>query len=916
MILIKFIKAPPSLLKFLTLSFCGYIALSGSIYSQELTHPTYVMTGKFLGETPPLRDLPPASEAELEAIRIRGEKKLLNPDLKRREYPFADIALPKGPDPVWQQRMGDQRGSRAPMQNFGGQTVTSFYPPDANGAVGPSHYMQTVNVFFAIYSKSGALVAGPTPMNALFNGVTGSDYNDGDPIVLYDEQADRWFAGEFSITGGNDYMLMAVSTTNDPTGTWYAYSFDVADMPDYMKFGVWRDGYYMATNTSNGSDIYVFERSQMLIGGTARGVAFDNLNRPTTIDGFVVVPPLDNDGTFAPEGSPGLFIAFNDDAIGGGSDELWLFELDVDWATPTNSTFGRTQQISVAAFNSNFGTNWDNIAQPNTTRELDAIPMVIMNVPQYRNFGTHQTIVCCHTVDVDDTDHAGIRWYELQKTTGSWTVRQQGTYAPDGHSRWMASISMNANHEIGLGYSISSSSVYPGIRYCGQSAGANAAANGLMDIPEEIIQTGGYSQTVTNRWGDYSGLQVDPTDDETFWYTTEYISSSGARATRIASFQLEPYTPGLWTGTSSSSWSSTANWDGGVLPTDTTTVVIPSSASNWPVFTGDFTIGTQCSTLILNNNSQMTIQGSITISKGNTLDMTSGGTLNITGNWTNNGNFIEGTGTVAFTGNTAATVNEPAPDASNYNRSTFNVGMTEIPTTNNGPSGDDASAIVPIGFTFNYCNNPYTSVNFCTNGWISLNQTGANSNDNTLLFTESNPNTTLAPWWDNLRDDNTSHLYYITQGNAPNRIFTAEWNQVVTYLNPAKARISFQVKLYETTNAIEFHYGAYVNGNHSGNESASIGIEDGTGGSDHFLEATTGSSTTGVTNLVTPADWPAVNYRFAPPTLQETFNNVIINNAGGNVTFNVNTTVNGEFTVMPGASFNVATGRELGLSDL
>ena len=237
--------------------------------------------------------------------------------------------------------------------------------------------------------------------------------------------------------------------------------------------------------------------------------------------------------------NPGLFITINDDAIGGGSDQLWIYELDVNWTTPANSTFTRTQQLNVAAFDSNFGNNWDNIKQPGTSAELDAIPQVIMNPPQYRNFGAYETIVCCHTVDVDATDHAGIRWYELRRvSSGDWTIRQQGTYAPDGHSRWMGSIMLNGHNEIGLGYSVSSSTIYPASRYCGQSSAAYAAATGILDIAEEIIQAGVYFQTNYNRWGDYSALQVDPADDHTFWFTTEYIGSGGSRKTKIASFAL------------------------------------------------------------------------------------------------------------------------------------------------------------------------------------------------------------------------------------------------------------------------------------------------------------------------------------------------------------------------------------------
>ena len=501
--------------------------------------PTLLKTGTFIGVSKPLRDIPPMSKEDFLQLQAKAQRRAKNTPFQPPVYPFAATSLPKGPDAVWQQTNGTREGTpRAPIQYWEGQS-SPYYPPDCNGATGPNHYMQTVNTTYAIYSKTGTLLAGPTNMNLLFGSVTGANYNDGDPLVLYDEQADRFLAVEFSVSGSNDYMLMAVSTTGDPTGTWYQYSFDLVDMPDYEKVAVWRDGYYMGTNTqpATGNDIYVFERSQMLVGGTARMVAFDNPYRPGT--GVVVVPPVDNDGTFAPEGSPGTFIAFNDDGIGGGSDQLWLYELAVNWTTPASSTFNRTQQINVTSFDSQFN-NWEDIAQPGTTRKLCAISTVIMNVPQYRNFGTYQSIVCCHTVDVDGTDHAGVRWYELRKTppATTWTLRQQGTYAPDAHSRWMGAIAMNGSNKIAIGYSLSSSTQYPGIRYAGQSSAAYAAATGVLDVPEVTVLTGTNYQSTYNRWGDYASMSIDPSDDQTFWFTTEYIGASEARKTKIFSFVI------------------------------------------------------------------------------------------------------------------------------------------------------------------------------------------------------------------------------------------------------------------------------------------------------------------------------------------------------------------------------------------
>ena len=501
-------------------------------------HPSRIVTGTYWGESKPLRNLPAMTKKELRDMERKAKKRVLNEGLEHRSYPYADVAYPRGEDPVWQKSMGQNRLSRNPIVNFEGQT-SPYYPPDDNGMAGPNHYMQTINTVYAIYDKSGILVAGPTNLNLLFGSVPGANRNDGDPIILYDEQADRWLVTEFSIpAAGQNYLLMAVSTTNDPTGTWHQYSFPVDYMPDYPKYGVWRDGYYAGVNNNSGNDIFVFQRSQMLIGGPALMVAFNNPYRPASVDGFMCVPPLDNDGVLAPTGSPGLFIAFNDDAFGGGTDQLWIYELSVDWTNTPASTFNRVQQIDVEPFNCNFGPNWNNITQKGTNQKLDGIPQVIMNVPQYRNFTGYQTIVCCHTVNVDGNGHAGVRWYELRKTGTDWYVRQHSTYAPDIHSRWMGSIMLNSFNSLALGYSISSTSEYPGIRYCGQSPLEYQAESGIMDIEEDTIHVGFNSQTGLNRCGDYSVMAVDPTDNKTFWYTNQYVWSGGSRRTKIASFKF------------------------------------------------------------------------------------------------------------------------------------------------------------------------------------------------------------------------------------------------------------------------------------------------------------------------------------------------------------------------------------------
>ncbi len=508
--------------------------LTGNMFAQDIVKPNVVKKAVGFAISSPLKDNPIITGFELQNEEFYMNKhrtRKIDPNIKPPDFSRMPI------DPNEQTQMGwIDNGSKALNKNFAGQNSGS-YPPDCNGAVNSQYFFQTVNTTYAIYDKNGNLVAGPSALNSIFNSsLPGAGYNDGDPIVLWDEQANRWFYAEFSLSGSNDYMLIAVSTTSDPTGTWYSWSFDVADTPDYMKFGIWQDGYYMATNTSNGNDVYVFERDKMIAGNSSpQMIGFDNPNRPSTFDGFHCIMPLDNDGAWAPSGTPGQFITIADDGQSNSADALYIYELDVNWTTPSSSTFSRKQTIPVNAFSGNFNSSWDNIVQPGTTQKLDGISTVLMYRAQYRNFNGTQKIVCNHTIAESSTESA-IRWYELENTGSGWYIAQQGTYNPDSKSRWNASIAMNSLGQIGMGYSISDgSSTYPGIRYTGQTTGA---PSGVMDIAETTIWTGAYSQKSYNRWGDYAGIDVDPTDGTTFWFTSEYMGSS-THGTRIAAFTLD-----------------------------------------------------------------------------------------------------------------------------------------------------------------------------------------------------------------------------------------------------------------------------------------------------------------------------------------------------------------------------------------
>lgn len=500
-----------------------------------VVHPTHIYQPVYFDISPPLRSLP-VEENKGKLKRTKDKR-----TAKHSLQPVPDE--PFNGDPIRQKSTVGAKATPIIVANFNGQTNNS-YPPDCNGTVGPSHFFQAYNTAYTIYNKTGTIVAGPTNYNTLFTGVTGASNNDGDPIIMWDEQANRWFAAEFSL-GSNDYMLIAVSQTADPTGSWYRWSYDVDDTPDYMKFGITEDAYLMATNTSNGDDVYAFDRADMITGGTSPTmISFDNPNRPSTLSGFHCIMPVDVDGAYPPSGTPEMFLTINDGGWGSGSDELWYFEMVPNWTTPANSTFSRVQQISVAAFDAVFNTSnlWNDIDQPGTNQNLDALSEMLMYGVKYRNFGTgDEHIVCSHAVDVGSSQ-AGVRWYELTKSGTTWSIRQSGTYAPDGNSRWNSSIAMNGNKEIGVSYSIANgSNMYPSLRFTGQSSAEYGNASGVFDVTETEYATGTTYQSYAERWGDYAQMSIDPSDDNTFWYTSEYMTNTNhqTKNTKIIAFKFQ-----------------------------------------------------------------------------------------------------------------------------------------------------------------------------------------------------------------------------------------------------------------------------------------------------------------------------------------------------------------------------------------
>jgi hypothetical protein len=478
--------------------------------------------------TPPLKDM----DAVLPGQRDRSWKdNIIQNKSMEEEYKNQTADIPEGfEDPVLQKNYSATRGVSGPVVNFDGVgNVNGVIPPDTDGDVGPNHYFQMINLSFAIWDKDGTLLYGPVDNSTLWSGFIGpwTGTNDGDPIILYDELADRWMASQFAIntSNGSYWQLVAVSQTSDPLGSYHRYAFQMPAFNDYPKLSVWPDAYY-ATFNMFGSytrvGVCAMERDSMLVGAPARMVYYD---QP---DYTFSMLPSDFDGTPPPAGTPAFFAHLNT----YGNQNLEIYEFDVDWSDPSNSSFTLSEELSTASFNPNV----NGISQPGTGTELDDLSFMLMYRLQYRNFGTHEVLLTNHTVNAGG--RAGVRWYEVRRDTDDWYIYQQGTYSPDNENRWMASIAMNGNGDIALGYNISSSSTYPSIFYTGRRA---ADPPGEMTIDETMIIAGTFSQSGIERWGDYASMSVDPSDDSTFWFTTEYRTSGWK--TRIAAFDFGPILP-------------------------------------------------------------------------------------------------------------------------------------------------------------------------------------------------------------------------------------------------------------------------------------------------------------------------------------------------------------------------------------
>jgi hypothetical protein len=438
------------------------------------------------------------------------------------------------------------------LRNFDGQGFTGAFPPDTVGDVGTSHYIQAVNGLQQLPFSRSARVriydkAQPVP-NELAN-FKMEDLSGGacaglaDPIVLHDRQADRWLLAEMSDSANS--LCVYLSQTGDPvSGGWLAYEFVMPGLPDYPKFGVWAtdanggDGsYVVVTNEGDPSGIYALERGQMLVGAAASSQRFT----VPRLASFGFPTPADPDGASPPPGgAPAILMRQRDTELNDGPPspgdvlEMWL--LDIDWASPGNSTLAAAPSIDVAEFNSDL---CDIVSacfeQPGSIHPLPPLSRFLMHRLQYMNHGTYESLIGNFTVDVNGLDRGGIRWFELRSVGGGpWALYQEGTYSTDADNRWVGTIAGDKVGNIALGFNVVSAVTFPDLRFTGRRS---FDSPGVMTWPETVLAPGTDSED-SERYGDYAAMSLDPADDCTLWLTGEY-SIVNRWQTRIASFRFE-----------------------------------------------------------------------------------------------------------------------------------------------------------------------------------------------------------------------------------------------------------------------------------------------------------------------------------------------------------------------------------------
>ncbi|NND63390.1 MAG: hypothetical protein HKN48_09370, partial [Flavobacteriaceae bacterium] len=438
-------------------------------------------------------------------------------------------------------------------------------PTDPSLAIGPNHVFVVFNTGFAIYDKSGNQLQGQTAPNpAIFPSGGCCDLT-----VSYDNAADRWVLTFL----GNGAQIAVSDGPNPLTAGWYVYN--IASINDYQKLSVWSDGYYITDNTGSSNKVWALERAAMLNGSPSAQILGFNLPGIAT-SGFYSPQALNITDNNTPAAGGATIVYMQDDAWSGVSnDHIKLWTIDVDWNNPGNSTVSAAQEIPTTPFIGVFDNgSFSNLKQPGSGRpiRIDALQATIMNQAQFRKFATHNSAVFNFVVDTDASNDkvAGVRWYEFRQSGDNqpWSLYQEGTYtAPNGRHAWNASLAMDGQGNIGMGYTSmsgpnTSSTVYVSSYFTGR---LNGDPLNTMTVSEELIANGN-AKIPGTRYGDYSKIDVDPTDDQTFWFINEYMNNG--RKGVVGAFQVQagppdteaPTTPTNLTATNITSSGATLNW--------------------------------------------------------------------------------------------------------------------------------------------------------------------------------------------------------------------------------------------------------------------------------------------------------------------------------------------------------------------
>lgn len=517
-------------------------SLSAQVTTRTIDHVQVSAThAVFLGQSKSIRELTqksPTSAAKREALR---RTKKVPDNFKARRYGGKSIypyLAHQGPDPLRQVGFGPSSTTLEPLVNVQGLGEIGS-PHDPSGDVSDLYYVQAINVTeVGVFDLSGNLVQ-QFAMNTLWADL--GESSAGDPIVLYDEQSDKWFITEFTDPAN---LLVAVSVTSDPLGSYFAYSFATPEFPDYPKYAITPDALVVTTNEGGAGALhqYFIDIAALRSGAeTAAIVRVEVLGNNNTEAGFYVTTPADWNGHQLPFDRRPITLALNDSSWPNGpdQDQIELYRFLVDFQNPDNTTVEQTSIVTTPFDGfpcSAVGFGFACVPQLDGGG-LDAIPELVMNVPHWRNFGSHESLVFNFITDVTDGDNlSGIRWVELRRTANTdWTLYQEGTFAPDdGLDRYMGSIAIDAAGNIGLAYNVSSEDTYVGVRFTGRYA---TDPLGVMTVAEGRVVEGGSPINSGGRFGDYSQMSVSPLGDNTFWYTTEYATDDDA-GTRILAFQL------------------------------------------------------------------------------------------------------------------------------------------------------------------------------------------------------------------------------------------------------------------------------------------------------------------------------------------------------------------------------------------